>query len=178
MTPEKDIPLNLKQLLAKSLIEALVIAVAASVTGLLVMQVHPGAIPLFADREYETIVPCPVAGGSVKTVNAGLFLQDDRSFFVVDARTEDEFKRWHYKNAVLLTYDYLDMVPEKQLKQLASSIDQSGALKVAVYGDGGRPDTGELLGKEISGQGIKHIYYIKGGAEELKTRVQRSGKTE
>jgi hypothetical protein len=35
---------------------------------------------------------------------------------------------------------------------------------VIVYGDGGRPDSGEYLGKEISGRGIKNVYFIRGGA--------------
>ena len=44
---------------------------------------------------------------------------------------------------------------EAAIESLAKAIARSRAQKVIVYGDGDDPDTGEQLGKEISGKGIK-----------------------
>ncbi len=60
-------------------------------------------------------------------------------------------------------YDWLDPVPEETLAELARAIAASGVTRVVVYGDGGRPDSGEHLGKEISGRGIKNVYFIRRG---------------
>jgi hypothetical protein len=65
---------------------------------------------------------------------------------------------------VNVAYDWLDPVPEETLSELARSIAASGATRVVVYGDGKRPDSGEHLGREISGRGIKNVFFIRGGA--------------
>jgi hypothetical protein len=46
---------------------------------------------------------------------------------------------------------------------------------VVVYGDGGAPDTGELLAREISGHGIKHVFFVEGGAPELRSSERPGG---
>jgi hypothetical protein len=65
-------------------------------------------------------------------------------------------------------FDYLDPTPEKTIQDLARRIASSGAKRVVVYGDGDEPDTGEQLGKEISGKGIKNVFFVKGGAPALR----------
>jgi hypothetical protein len=57
--------------------------------------------------------------------------------------------------------------------ELARSIAASGASRVVVYGDGGRPDSGEHLGREISGRGIKNVFFVRGGAAAVLGREER-----
>jgi hypothetical protein len=99
--------------------------------------------------------------------DAPLLLADDT--FIVDARSKQEFDAWRLRQAVNISYDYLDPTPKETLEELAKTIARSRARRVAVYGDGDAPDTGEQLAREISGHGIKHVFFVKGGAPELRS---------
>jgi hypothetical protein len=151
----------------RSILEAAIVTVAAAVTALLVNAVRPDGLPLVAAKPYRVLVPCPEPGGPVQPLAA-----DDRSLmssgtFLVDARPAADFALGHLEGAVNLPYDWLDPLPEGRLEELARAIAASGASRVAVYGDGGRPDSGEHLGREISGRGIKSVFFIVGGAPAL-----------
>ncbi|MBN2802729.1 MAG: rhodanese-like domain-containing protein [Deltaproteobacteria bacterium] len=159
--------------LRRSFVEAVIIALIGSILGIAVSFVHPRGIPLVEDEPYEIIVPCKVPGGKVKPVDPSILKAD--KVFIVDARSKEEFDLWHPQNASLLTYDFLDAVSQEDLTNLANSIVKARALKVVVYGDGSNPDTGELLGKEISGRGIKNVYFIKGGIDTLKGTAKTGG---
>ena len=148
--------------------DALVATFAAAVVAVLVNLLRSGGIPFFAEAPYEILVPCPEPGGAVETMTAtDPDLQSDDTF-IVDARREGEHKAWRFRQAMRLTYDYLDPTPPGDIAALARAIAKSKAKRVAVYGDGDTPDTGELLGKEISGHGIKNVFFVKGGAPALK----------
>jgi hypothetical protein len=149
------------------IVEATAVAVVATVVGLTVNTARPSGLPLIAGEPYQTLVPCPEPGGPVRPVPADHPELTAKSTFVVDARSSAEFSRRHLPGAVNLPYDWLDPVPEERLLELAKSIAASGAVRVVVYGDGGRPDSGEHLGREISGRGIKNVCFIEGGAPVL-----------
>lgn len=138
--------------------------VAVGINGL----AHPEGIPLVAAKAYETLVPCPVPGGAVEPVDADSTLVDDEATFVVDARLGAEFGRWHLPRAVNINYDYLDPTPPSVIRELSSDIARSRAQRVVVYGDGDDPDTGRLLAKEIAGQGIRNVVFVRGGAPALR----------
>jgi hypothetical protein len=121
-------------------------------------------LPLVADTPYQTLVPCPEPGGPVEALDPGATDMSSAGVFIVDARSPEDFRHQHVPRAVNLPYDWLDPVPDDVLLQLARSIAASGATRVVVYGDGGRPDSGEHLGREISGRGIKNVFFIRGGA--------------
>jgi hypothetical protein len=147
-----------------------VIATAIScAVGLLVHLLRPDAIPFFAEEAYELFVPCPVSGGEVAPVPADdpAVLAEDT--FLVDARSRGEFESWSVRGATDIPYDYLDPTPREVLEDLAEKIARSRARRVVVYGDGDTPDTGEQLAKEISGHGIRNVFFVKGGAPELKS---------
>jgi hypothetical protein len=143
--------------------------------GLLVHLVRPDAIPFIADQEYELFVPCPESGGEANPVpaDAPVLLADDA--FVVDARSKEEFDTWHLRRAVNISFDYLDPTPKEVLEDLARTIARSRARRVVVYGDGDTPDTGEQLAREISGHGIKHVFFVEGGAPELRSSGKPGG---
>jgi hypothetical protein len=149
--------------------DAAIVAGISFVAGLLVNLVRPDAIPFIADQPYELFVPCPEPGGEVTPMaaDAPLLLADDT--FIVDARSKQEFDAWRLRQAVNISYDYLDPTPKETLEELAKTIARSRARRVAVYGDGDAPDTGEQLAREISGHGIKHVFFVKGGAPELRS---------
>ena len=155
--------------------DALIATAAFSVVGLLANLVHPERIPFIAEKEYEILVPCPEPGGEVSVIQPDDPVLQDQSTFVVDARPGEAFEKWSFRDAANVTYDYLDPTPPEVLQQLARSIARSGARRVAVYGDGDRPDTGEQLAKEISGHGIKNLSFIEGGAPALQSAATRAG---
>lgn len=147
--------------------DAIVIAVLFGGVGIAVNFFHPENIPLVADVEYETIVPCPEPGGEVNAITPDDPMLSSEKTFFVDARSAEQHAQWKYQGAMNVTYDYLDPTPEAVVKDLARSIARSKSTRVVVYGDGDTPDTGEQLGKEISGHGIKNVFYVRGGAPAL-----------
>ena len=148
--------------------DAVGIVILSSVLALLVNWFHPRAIPFIATQEYETMVPCPEPGGEVKPLEGDLKTISTPETFVVDARLKSEFEQWSVPGAMSVPFDYLDPTPEETIKELARRIAKSRATRVVVYGDGELPDSGEQLGKEISGHGIKNVYFVKGGAPALR----------
>lgn len=145
----------------------LVVSIAAA-AGLFVNAfLNPNGIPLIAEQEYETLVPCPEPGGPVTSVEATDSLLTSEKTFWIDARPGEAFDRWHHPKAVNVTYDYLDPTPDDLIRELARKIARSKAQRVFVYGDGDDPDTGEQLGREISGKGIRNVFFITGGARAL-----------
>jgi hypothetical protein len=152
------------QSLRRSLLDAGVIVVVGTVIALVVNFARVDGLLLVAQTPYQTLVPCPEPGGPVEALEPGSPEISSRGVFIVDARSHDEFDHRHLPGAVNLPYDWLDPVPEQSLLELARSIASSGATRVVVYGDGGRPDSGEHLGREISGRGINNVFFIRGGA--------------
>ena len=153
--------------IGRSVVEAALVAAVAAVLGLAVNAVRPSGLVLVARTPYETLVPCPEPGGPVAAVSADAPVLGDERTFVVDARSPEAFAHGHLPGAVNLPYDWLDPVPEARLGELAAAIAASRARTVVVYGDGGRPDSGEHLGREISGRGIKNVHFVAGGAPAL-----------
>ena len=150
------------------LVEAIAVAATAIFVAVVFNAARPvGGLPLIARTPYQVLVPCPEPGGPVQPLPpTDPELAADRTF-LVDARPADDFTRHHLPGAVHLPYDWLDPVPEDRLQQLVEAIATSRATRVVVYGDGGRPDSGEHLGREISGRGIKNVFFVSGGASAL-----------
>ncbi len=153
------------QTLWRILVEAAVVILAGAVIALAFNALRPGRLTLVARTPYQTLVPCPEPGGPVEALDAGSPEVSSPRSFLIDARPRGEFEQHHVSGAVNVPYDWLDPVPAEILVELAHSIAASGATRVVVYGDGGRPDSGEHLGKEISGRGIKNVYFIRGGLQ-------------
>ena len=153
--------------LLRVLLEAVVVTAGAAVIALLFNALRPAGLELIARTPYQILIPCPEPGGPVQIVQPHESWILSTRTFLVDARSPQEFDLWHLPGTVNLPYDWLDPVPEDDLLELAQCIAGSGANRVAVYGDGGRPDSGEHLGKEISGRGIKNVFFVSGGAPAI-----------
>jgi rhodanese-related sulfurtransferase len=151
----------------RTLREAMAVAVAASALGLAANAVRPGSLALVARSPYEVLVPCPEPGGPVAALEPREAAPASPRTFVIDARDGAAFAAGHVPGAVSVPYDWLDPVPEARLRELARAIAASRATRVVVYGDGGRPDSGEHLGREISGRGIRNVAFVRGGAAAL-----------
>jgi hypothetical protein len=159
----------------KPLQEALLLTIIAGGVGAAVNLIHPERIPFVAGRDYETMVPCPEPGGEVKVMKPNDPLLSGSDTFVVDARPAEQYAEWHLGAAMKVPYDYLDPTPDDIIRELARRIARSKAKRVVVYGDGDQPDTGEQLGKEISGKGIKHVFFVEGGIKNLKPARKAGG---
>ena len=148
--------------------DAAVVAAAAALVALAFNAARPHGLPLVAVVAYETLVPCPEPGGEVIAVDPGEALAAGVRTAAIDARSTPEFGVWHLPGAVNVPYDWLDPTPEQRLRELARTGAATGARQVLVYGDGGRPDSGEHLARELSGRGIKNVAYVRGGAPALR----------
>ena len=96
--------------------DAVMVAGISFAVGLLVNLVRPDAIAFIADQPYELFVPCPEPGGEVTPMaaDAPALLADDS--FVLDARSKQEFDAWRLRQAVNISYDYLDPTPQETLR--------------------------------------------------------------
>jgi hypothetical protein len=155
--------------------EAVLVAAVSSLVGIAIDLIHPRGIPLIARQEYEILVPCPEPGGEVNSVKVDDPVLHHESTFVVDARSEEQHRAWRFRQAVVVPYDYLYPTPEEAIRRLAKAITQSRAQRVVVYGDGERPDSGEQLGKELSGHGIRNVHFVLGGAPALEAAEPPAG---
>jgi rhodanese-related sulfurtransferase len=152
--------------LARACREAAVVAALAACAGLAFNAIRPGGLPLFAAAPYETMVPCPEPGGEVAAVEPSE-ARAGGGTLLIDARDVAAFAAGTVPGALNVPYDWLDPTPEESLRALARSVAATGARRVLVYGDGGRPDSGEHLARELSGRGIKNVSFVRGGAPAL-----------
>lgn len=144
--------------------DAILVVVGCFLVASLVNLLRKDAIPFIQQEEYQILVPCPEIQGDAKPIAVKDIILSDPGTLFLDARPKSDFDRWHVKGALNVAYDYLEPVEAKMLDKIASS----GSNNVVVYGDGGDPDSGEHLAKEISGRGIRNVGYIQGGALVLK----------
>ena len=155
-----------RQKFTAALRDAALVVIASTVLALVVNEVRSeGGVPLVAQREYEILVPCPDTVGEVDTIavaQAGL-----PGDLFVDARPKAEFSAWHPPGAMWIPFDYLDPAPDEMVRRVA----QSGARRVVVYGDGGDPDSGRELGRELAGRGVRNVVHLAGGAAALRAKV-------
>jgi rhodanese-related sulfurtransferase len=147
--------------------EAVVLAVVSALLALAVNAIRPAGLPLVARTPYEVLVPCPEPGGPVTGLDPLDPAMKEARVFLIDARERVAFERSRIPGAVSVPYDWLDPVPETDMRHLAREIAASRATRVVVYGDGGHPDSGEHLGREISGRGIRNVYFVRGGSPAL-----------
>jgi hypothetical protein len=147
-----------------------VIAAASALVAVAVNAIRPDGIAFFENKQYEIFVPCPEPIGEVEKMSPVEFLgMKEKKALIIDARSEENFGEMHFPGAINIPFDYLMPVCMVRLKDVASS----GATKVVVYGDGADPDSGHELARELSGSGIKNVFYVEGGAGPILT-----GKTE
>lgn len=160
----------------KILRDAAILTLGASALGLGVNVFHPRGIPLVAKKAYETLAPCPVPGGEVTVCQASDPLLTEPDSLLIDARRTPEFTAWHLPGAVNVVYDYLESVPQEKLKELSRILSEKRARRLVVYGDGQDPDSGEQLGRELSGAGFKNVVFVKGGAPALRAATQEEAR--
>jgi rhodanese-related sulfurtransferase len=143
--------------------DAAVVVLACAVAGSLRNVVCGGGIPFIQHEKHEILVPCPETSGDAPAVAPSAPLQTDPRVLVIDARDASAFAAWHAPRAQSVPFDYLAPAEPATIRRIASS----GAREVIVYGDGGDPDPGEQLAKELSGKGIRNVTYVAGGAPAI-----------
>ena len=150
--------------------DAFYILLMSAILSLLLNLIHPNAIPYIAEKNYQTLVPCPEPGGPVTPVKHSDPQVFDSKTVLVDARSEKDYRAWKVPDALHIAFDYLEPVPPELLEKLSQKISEIKARRVVVYGSGGNPDSGEQLAKEISAFGIKNVFFVLGGVETLRDK--------
>lgn len=144
--------------------DAIIATLVCSVAGLAFNAVRPSGIPLIADTTYEIFVPCPEPLGEVEPLSPGDPRIQDGKALRIDARSAEEYAAWHLPDARHVPFDYLEGVPDEVVRRVAGS----GAALVVVYGDGGDPDSGREMARELAGRGVRNVFFVQGGAPALR----------
>ncbi len=142
---------------------SLILVIIISFLAILINFVHPHRIPFVAERPYEIYVPCPDTTGSIKELDKNEFISLSKDSVIIDARSREEYEKWHFEDAINIEYDYLSPICPLKIKEVISMKRKY----VIVYGDGEEPDSGKELAKEIATKGLKNVHYLKGGIKEL-----------
>jgi len=152
--------------------DAAIISALSAVVALGVNAVRGHGLPVFADEEYQILVPCPEPVGDVEAVAPTDVGESGGDTLVIDARGKAEFDSWHFDGAWHVAFDFLDPTSDEQIERIAGS----RARRVIVYGDGADPDSGRELAREIAGKGIRNLFFLEGGAPALREASDGGGK--
>ncbi|OGJ87418.1 MAG: hypothetical protein A2268_14795 [Candidatus Raymondbacteria bacterium RifOxyA12_full_50_37] len=155
--------------LKQSLLIAVVLTAGVGLFALMFNALRPAGLPLFAVLPYETFVPCPEPVGEVYSTGAESCAK--KGAFIIDARPAAEYEAFHVENALHVPFDYLVPVSREALATIA----RSRAKTIVVYGDGGQPDNGRELARELAGSGIKHVFFVDGGVAAIKKAKNMDG---
>jgi hypothetical protein len=150
--------------------DAALVLLASTALGGVANLVRPHGIPFVQKTEYQILVPCP-DGGEAPAIAADAPELHDKRTLLVDARSATEHATGPLPGALSLPFDYLDPAPPAQVRKIAAS----GAARVVVFGDGGDPDVGEQLARELAGAGIRNIFFVAGGAPALEKASAAGG---
>jgi hypothetical protein len=151
--------------------DTLVAILACAAVGAAFNLLRPHGIPFVQKTDYQILVPCPEGSGDAPAVAAEEPSIWAPRMLLVDARSADEHRRWHPEGALHLAFDYLAAAPKADVRRIAAS----GAARVVVFGDGGDPDTGEQLARELAGAGIRNVVFVAGGAQALRKAIHEGG---
>lgn len=143
--------------------DALVVLVACAGVGIATNALRPGGIAFVQRSPYQILVPCPEGSGDAQAIAAEDPAVWAARTLLVDARSAAAYGRWHPRQALSIPFDYLEPTSPESVHRIASS----GATGVVVFGDGGAPDSGEQLAREIAGKGIRNVHFVQGGAPVL-----------
>ncbi len=151
--------------------DALVVLAACAAVAAVTNALRPGGIAFVQRTDYEILVPCPEGSGDAQGISADDPAVWEPRTLLIDARSAAEHGRWHPGRAISVPFDYLEPTAPEQVRRIASS----GAAQVVVFGDGGDPDSGEQLGREIAGKGIRNVRFVKGGAPLVEKAAAKRG---
>ena len=155
-------------------VQALALLVAGAVAGVLLNLLRSAPVAWIADRPYTILVPCPEQVGDAMPLEPGDARIVDGKSLVVDARTRPQFEAWHLPGAWFVQFDWLGPPVDEEVAQIARRIAESGARRLVVYGDGDDPDSGKQWARLMAGAKLKNVLYVRGGAPQLKRRVEES----
>ena len=158
-----------RSILRDALLVVLFCAVAAAAFNTL--RTDDEALTWVADRAYDILVPCPEPLKEIDatSVTDAQGLMDVRGTLLIDAREVAAFASWHAPEARNVPFDYLAPTAPK----IVEEIIEGGAKRVLVYGDGDTPDSGQELGRELAGKGLRNVTYVSGGAPALRRALER-----
>lgn len=135
-----------------------------------------GGIPLVATQDYEVLVPCPEYEGTASAVAAAEVHLEEKGLLLVDARADEDHRAWHPAGSLSLPFDYLVPVADDPASKVKlRRVLDTRARRIVVFGDGDDPDSGEQLARELAGQGLRNVTFVRGGAPALRARLDGAG---
>ncbi len=148
--------------------DAFIIIAVSAAAACVVNFFRSDSLPWIAARDYEVLVPCPEPMGEATAVDIGDFDGIGIRDLLIDARGRADYDNWHRPDSIHIAFDYLEPLSDEAVGRIALT----KAQRIIVAGDGGDPDSGEQLAREIAGKGIKNVYFIVGGMAALKNSGQ------
>jgi len=139
--------------------DAVIIACISSAVGIVSNALRSDGIPLIQKTEYQILVPCPETTGEAPPLSPSDPALRDPDTLLIDARPAADFSADHLERSRNVPYDYLMPTDPAVVKDIL----KSSARRVVVIGDGGDPDPGEHLAKELAGKGIRNVFFVRGG---------------
>lgn len=148
--------------------DALVILAVTTIVALAYNALRDEGVELITHEAPAVLVPCPEPTGEITAVTAADVAWGDVHDLVIDARSAADYGAWHAPDARHLVYDFLDPVPDDVVGDLVTA----GSRRIVVYGDGGRPDTGEQLAGELAGRGLRNVAFVTGGVTAVREALE------
>ncbi len=149
--------------------DAVIIVALAAGVALGVNAARPSKrLPLVATRPYNVLVPCPEVQGKAEPLDARQVRATERGVILVDAREARAYALWHPPGALSMPFDYLEPTSPEVIRQVLAT----RARQIVVYGDGGDPDSGQQLAQELSGKGVRNVFFVRGGAPALRSLAE------
>lgn len=139
--------------------------------------VRADRLPLIAQKDFETLVPCPEPPGSAGSITADDARIHASTTLLIDARSRDEYADWHLDGAINIPFDWLAEQEQisKQAQQIARDVARSNRHAVVVYGDGADPDSGREWAAQLNGAGIRNVVFVSGGVSTLRGSTASAG---
>ncbi|MCZ7582371.1 MAG: rhodanese-like domain-containing protein [Deltaproteobacteria bacterium] len=154
----------------KTMIQAIILAVASSVAGLAFNAVRPDGIPFVAPDRVNVRVDFEDTSGPVDLAGAKRLFDEGAAF--LDARTEEEFARGHIKGAMNVPYHKADEMEEKILMSVA--VDAT----IVAYCSGADCHASDLLARALEDMGYEKVRVFFAGWPAWEAAGYPSGKDE
>jgi rhodanese-related sulfurtransferase len=161
--------------IASTVREATVLALGSAAVAFTVNAAREDGLPLLAHEQYTILVPCPEPVGDAQPVKPDDAMIRAKDSLVIDARSAEEFRRWHVPGAMHLEFDWLGPPPDKEVALVAKQMAAARTRNIVVYGDGGDPDSGKEWARLLSGARLKNVHYVTGGAAALDPALKEAG---
>jgi rhodanese-related sulfurtransferase len=137
--------------------QIVVVFVFSSALALLVNGARKGGLPLVRPFPPQYQCPSRMKEGQPMPVKEALKAYGREGAVFVDARAKASYDKGHVKDAINLSYSFLDAVPPEAVDRL------SRYRWIVVYCNTEREERSRLMAGELSEAGLQDVSYLEGG---------------